>query len=476
MDRRNFLGAAALPLLASTSSACAQVPEGSQVFVGRPNADPEKQPIAVFRNQSLTDRISQPLLIGKRDEEGHAFAAASSYSLRVRNAAGSQVLYVAAASGPVVLGPLRLRPSPLSSSPGMVATGGARSVLEFGAKGDGVTDDTSAIQAALNSLDHNGALYFPPTGGAAYKVSRSLLLPSRVGLSLFGSPGRKAARIQLVGASAATDIIRRADPSTAEANNINDTSIVGLSFVAAGPSRHAINMTCMSRSLIRDCVFEGLGGAAIYVFSSLSSVVTGCRANVCGEFLLQDDTKWTGLNGWLIAGNYASLMRRWGIDIRVGMTGSAIHGNTIESCQAGGIRLRQDCHGIDVRGNYLEHNRAEAANSTDLYIGETSFCRAIVVEGNYFNGSTEASDFYYPLRMGYADGCRIANNVLATGSKWMKFETPNNVDNELGSVSFHTGAFKASGADQPTLNFAGHGLAPFIAAGNRIDMPGLRNR
>lgn len=40
--------------------------------------------------------------------------------------------------------------------------GGSINVRNFGAKGDGITDDTAAIQAALNELSEGGTLYFPP--------------------------------------------------------------------------------------------------------------------------------------------------------------------------------------------------------------------------------------------------------------------------------------------------------------------------
>jgi hypothetical protein len=52
------------------------------------------------------------------------------------------------------------------------------SVKEFGATGDGVTDDTVAIQAAIdNAVLTRRALYFPPTA-QQYLVTQSLLLPT----------------------------------------------------------------------------------------------------------------------------------------------------------------------------------------------------------------------------------------------------------------------------------------------------------
>lgn len=50
------------------------------------------------------------------------------------------------------------------------------SVKDFGAVGDGVTDDTAAIQAAVTAAE-NGSLYFP---AGTYLVNTAILLPSNV--------------------------------------------------------------------------------------------------------------------------------------------------------------------------------------------------------------------------------------------------------------------------------------------------------
>ena len=51
------------------------------------------------------------------------------------------------------------------------------SVKDFGATGDGVTDDTAAIQAALDAMPNEGGKLFFPTG--TYIVSASLILPAK---------------------------------------------------------------------------------------------------------------------------------------------------------------------------------------------------------------------------------------------------------------------------------------------------------
>ena len=69
----------------------------------------------------------------------------------------------------------------------------ALNIRDFGAAGDGQTDDTSAIQFALSSLPADGRLYFPP----GRYLSRPLSLKSRItielaeGAVLLGCPDRE---------------------------------------------------------------------------------------------------------------------------------------------------------------------------------------------------------------------------------------------------------------------------------------------
>jgi len=53
-------------------------------------------------------------------------------------------------------------------------------VKDFGAVGDGVADDTAAIQAAINSTSPFGEVFFPE---GTYKISSTITLPSSSGLS-----------------------------------------------------------------------------------------------------------------------------------------------------------------------------------------------------------------------------------------------------------------------------------------------------
>lgn len=74
------------------------------------------------------------------------------------------------------------------------------SVKDFGAVGDGVTDDTAAIQAALDAAKGADAtatgrsvfsLYFPSTEGGFYKITDTLVIDGTHGLTIFGDGARK---------------------------------------------------------------------------------------------------------------------------------------------------------------------------------------------------------------------------------------------------------------------------------------------
>ena len=62
------------------------------------------------------------------------------------------------------------------------------SALDF-AKGDCSTDDSTAIQNAINSLTNGGTVYFPPAPGGCYaiKTATAITLPSGVAVTLLGA-------------------------------------------------------------------------------------------------------------------------------------------------------------------------------------------------------------------------------------------------------------------------------------------------
>lgn len=63
-------------------------------------------------------------------------------------------------------------------------------VKNYGAKGDGITDDTNAIQAAIDACPISGEVFFPPTVSNSYLITRPLLISSnanKLGIVLRGT-------------------------------------------------------------------------------------------------------------------------------------------------------------------------------------------------------------------------------------------------------------------------------------------------
>lgn len=162
--------------------------ENGYIWIGQANLDPQTNPIAVYWDEALTILAAQPIrtLGGYPSWNGTParLYAATSYSIRVLDAKGSLV-YSA--------------PDEVLSAENMVflqAGTGAQprsvqsklrdtvSVKDFGAVGDGLTDDTVAIAACVAACTAGKTVYFPQ---GTYLVSVStvdacVVLPAGVNL------------------------------------------------------------------------------------------------------------------------------------------------------------------------------------------------------------------------------------------------------------------------------------------------------
>jgi hypothetical protein len=141
--------------------------ENGYIWIGTANLDPQVNPIAVYWDAALTQPAVQPIRTingypAKSGSPGRLYVN-SDYSIRVQNKNGSAI-YSAPASTDKYSSELITF---LQAGTGAVQRSvqdklrETVSVKDFGAVGDGITDDTAAIQNAINACFAGSTLNFP---------------------------------------------------------------------------------------------------------------------------------------------------------------------------------------------------------------------------------------------------------------------------------------------------------------------------
>jgi hypothetical protein len=164
--------------------------EAGYVWIGTANLDPQTNPINVYWDAALTILAPQPIrtLAGYPSNNGTParLYVNSDYSIRVMNKNGSVVYSAPEATerynGGVISSinatQVVYDPAPVGSVPTDVQSKLRErvSIMDFGAVGDGVTDDWAAFQAALDASPPEGYNIYVPKG--VYVISQKLIYPS----------------------------------------------------------------------------------------------------------------------------------------------------------------------------------------------------------------------------------------------------------------------------------------------------------
>lgn len=323
----------------------------------------------------------------------------------------------------------------------IVAAGGARfkrvhdgrgvSVKWFGAVGDGLADDTAAIQAAMDCMPEGGIVFFPD---GTYRTTSRLIVKHR-NVMLTGTGKRNIQHLHREGEHLFDDTV----PSTVLADhtgdcvwlshsyNVNGFSASRLTFVTNVKQASGVQSLkaerCFGfdlggeglfrREFLFDHVSIGKFGKAFELYASSPSSGTSyggmgvLRIQNCttmhNDFIARtaDGTAW---NGFVYDYNEGGNNGR-----SVGTGGIHISGHSVSICrnvlegQRDTIRITGGQRGLTIKNNYFEANTGEAViyvhrNNGPFDIGENCMMRAQsmhrVVISQSLNG--RCSDPYWP--------------------------------------------------------------------------------
>lgn len=289
------------------------------------------------------------------------------------------------------------------------------SVKDFGAVGDGITDDTTAIQAAITyaqSLFYKsgGSTVFFPAG--RYVTSNTLTVTRTIN---FLGEGSTTSTIEPTSALAGPCLQWGVDGDTPRPAYASVIEKIG--FYGQNTTNSAADGIAMwaSHTEIKDCIISEFAGNGIYAFESWSNSVNNCyiRLNDLNGIKIYD-----ACNIFVISNCYILSNGNNGILVNAGNK-VVIENNDIENNQYSGLFLYNIAttamRSISVLNNYFETNNG-AGSYPEIYVNQNSGeISGLIISDNYFESPTNISIDTYEV----SGGCVIANNISTSSQFWI---------------------------------------------------------
>lgn len=297
----------------------------------------------------------------------------------------------------------------------------ATDVKDFGATGDGRTDDTEAIRNAIRHAE-DGLLEFPKGN---YRITQTLEIPlAEVGtLGISGKGG--AARITMAGAGPALRIVGSHDKGSALPATVQPITwekermplVANLEIVGAHPDADGIALVNTLMPTLTGVLIREVRHGIHLLSRNRNVLIDACHVyNVRGVGIYLDEVN---IHQMIISASHISYCQGGGIKVRGGeIRNFQITGNDIEyNCNPEGAVSADvwiDCsQGGDVREGTIVGNTIQAIHSpnganirftgtpdnpdkiglwsiSDNHIGNQAFaidldhCRGITITGNTF--------------------------------------------------------------------------------------------
>lgn len=359
--------------------------ENGNLYIGKPNEATIANQVQVWWDRDMTLPATQPIktIGGYPSNNGvpSVFYVDENYSLVVQDKNGALVY----------------------SAPRVVLPGTPVNVQDYGAVGDGVADDTNAIQDAINAVGTSGGgtVYFP---AGVYKITDTLFVRYS-GVTLIGeSEGSTtiAANTDFVGTGGSIpDTMLQFNDHTASGKlfhlGMRDITLNSIYYTGSDGSNPAV--TCLFHANwvhymnIERCTFYGANTGAAGIGALLTAVGDGfteefsmlnsfwdCEFTYNYNHLVMGVTGQGSINASQVfrcrVGGNVTTPRGSGMQIRGGSYANSFVDNDVEGCLIG----------FDVNDtvNYFRGNLAEQ-NTTDFQGQNTNGTSAAQCFGNEFN-------------------------------------------------------------------------------------------
>lgn len=266
------------------------------------------------------------------------------------------------------------------------------SVKDFGAVGDGLADDTAAIQAAVNWLASigGGSAYFPL---GTYKTTNEILISS-AGIRFVGASRRKvypglfvssttcSATILPVHAKTAAIRVFSSTINTASAFSMSDINLAtleagqvpvcGVGFDGAGEFQRDYTFERVGVHGFTSG-FDTFGAGGDTAFGTIK--IINCSINRNGWIARNLTGQWNSFNFWF---NESGQNAIGGLDIKAHV--ASIRSNSMEG-QPNPIKVTGNYRGVEIGGNYFELN-------SGAYVIRLQETIGAVIQSNFWQNTT----------------------------------------------------------------------------------------
>ncbi|TCK87372.1 glycosyl hydrolase family 28-related protein [Paraburkholderia sp. BL9I2N2] len=281
---------------------------------------------------------------------------------------------------------------------------------QFGALGDGVTDDTAAINKALAFMtQHGGTLYFPQgkylVSGSGLVLDQSLITDNLLTHSSIVGSGMGASEIYYTGTGSALTYKGAPPPYANSYCSIKNLRFLGVSqTVGTGLSLQDASLLTM-RDIVVQVFGTGINGSDI-----LQSIFDNCAIGACGNGALFSYSNFTQPNAITFLNCQFIDNLNFGVNLADPVTCIFIGGSVQENGIGGSA---SDRYGVGVFTSISGAGLAGAQSATFV--------------GTYFEGNAGNADIWFTGGNG-TDG---STGILVKGCTFNRIDATNYVTNNI---------------------------------------------